>query len=163
MKIERVEGNFSNSLLYLVLDYFKEVHKEDNVSSTLSDSRKFLTSCIRDSKALYVLVDDTETIGFLLMSTNDQYGMTKMVVTTDYMYIKPIYRSGESILYLYTMAGIVSDDLGCDNISTTFTSSSNIGNNKRVDGELIAQVYKFPLEKQREKLKKYKKRLKYEI
>lgn len=143
----------------LICDYFDEVHCNDSVAS-IDKAKEYIRISLKEGKAIYLLKEYDDIIGFLIMSTNDQNGMTKMVVNTDAMFIIPSFRTSISIMYLYTMAGLVCEDLSCDNISTTFHSSSNINNNRLTGGIPIATVYRFPLEVQLEKLKQYKKRIK---
>lgn len=158
-QLKNLEDKYLCVTAKLVCDYFEEVHGSDSLA-TIDKAKEYLRLSRKDNKAIYILLENEDVIGFIILATNDQYGMTTMVVNTEAMYIIPSFRSSSAIMYLFTMAGLVCEDLHCDNISTTFNSSSNIHNNKTLGGIPIATVYRFPLKTQLDKLQIYKRRIK---
>jgi len=156
--IVQYENKYLQETAELVCQYFDEVHSIDSIA-TIERAKEYIRLSLKEGGAIYLLKEVDSIIGFLFIRTNDQNGMTKMVVNTDAMFVVPSYRTSSAIMYLYYMAGLVCKDLSCDSVSTTFHTSSNIHNNKVVGGIPIATVYRFPLEAQVDKLNQYNKRI----
>jgi hypothetical protein len=156
-------GNLTDIRVAKLLDdYFREVHRDNYHQPTPNEMLDILHNMVISGKSLYLLLDKGIPVGFLIVFINDQYGLTDPVVYVDYMYIDPESRNGKAVLMMYTMVGMICDDTGYEAYGCTFTSSSNIGNNQLVGGEVVAKVTQFPMDKIKSKLEKYKKRLKYE-
>ena len=149
---------YQQQLPQLFLDYFIETHGEDVVGDKTT-SASMVTSMIDEGRAIYLLLDDTTVVGFIVAAITNHYNMIKPLVANDFMYIVPEHRNGKAVMFLYTMLGAVCDAYGCGALGTTFHQSSNIKNNKLIGGIPIATVYEFPLDKIRAKYKKYKRKL----
>ena len=143
----------------MCIDYFKEAEGDNFVGTEETVTKMIIDFVLIQKKTIYLLVEKDELIGFLVVYINDQYGNLKPVVFNEYMYIKPEYRSGRAIMYLYAMLGMICEEHNCDGTGSTIVNSSNINNNKLLKGTVIAELTRFPLEEIKQKTKLYKKRI----
>ena len=150
---------YEEQLISMCIDYFQEAEGDNFVGTKETVTKMIVDFVMTQKKTIYLLVEKDELIGFLVVYINDQYGNLKPVVFTEYMYVKPEYRSGRAIMYLYTMLGIISEEYDCDAMGSTLIDSPNIRNNKIVNGTVIAELTRFPLEEIKQKTKLYKKRI----
>lgn len=147
-----------DQLISLFEEYFKEVHGDEYVGNYRLIN-KMLYDMFIYGKSIYYVEKDGEVIGFIVVYINDQYGMTVPVIVTEYMYVKPEYRSGRAVMLLYAMIGIVCEDYGYNCVSTTFITSANTKNNILVGAKPLAVVNEFKLDRFKSTLNKYKKRI----
>jgi len=142
-----------------MVEYFREMHGDDYIGSRLICNRMLQEMSKQNKTIYYVLDNEHRPIGFIVVYVNDQYGMTTPTVVNDYMYVLPEYRSGKAVMLLYTMIGMICEDLELDCVSSTFTTSANTTNNVLVGGEPIMVTNLFKRSKFQNRLNKYKKRI----
>lgn len=139
----------------LFYDYFKERHSDILVGSKVT-ARLMVLSLLNNNNYIYYVQDDNSNIlGFVTMSVNDQFGMVIPHLVIDYMYIKPEFRKSRVTALLFGVTGHVADKLKMDAIGTTFVTSSNIRNAEVVKGIETATTYLYKREDFRKKYKTY--------
>ena len=147
MKLITYNTDYKLQLQQLVIDYFNEVH-EGEVTGDLSDAGDMIDCAINEGKAIYLVIDKEQVVAYLIVYIQTQYNLTPAIVMCDYMYVTPSHRSTYAIVYLYGMVGKVCNDYQLDAIGSTFANSSNMKNNKIIEGKVIATTYRFKLEEQ---------------
>ena len=159
MELVRFDNtNYRSELIDLFYDYFKEVHGDDMIG-TKETIDTMLTTFFKENKTTYLLIKDKVVIGFVTMFIHNQYNITPSVVYVDYMYLDKAYRSSKAVMMLYTMVGTVCEDFNLEALGCTFVTSANDNNNRTVEGELLAKVTRFPRDKIKKHLERYKRRL----
>lgn len=139
----------------LFYDYFKERHSDILVGSEFM-ARLMVLSLLKNNNYIYYVQDDNSNIlGFVTMSVNDQFGMVVPHLVIDYMYVKPEFRKSRVTALLFGVTGHVADKLNMDVIGTTFVTSSNIRNAEVVKGIETATTYLYKREDFRNKYKTY--------
>lgn len=160
MRLERFnQVKNREELIYLFCDYFAEMHGEDFVGNEVVANKMLQDMYLQNKSIYYVQNDDNRIIGFIVVYINDQYGMTTPTIVNDYMYVMPEYRSGKAVMMLYAMIGTICEENNMDCISSTFVQSANTKNNVLVGGEPIMTTNIFRLEKFRDRLNKYQRRI----
>jgi hypothetical protein len=147
------EPKHKEQLANLLLDYFDEVHGDDAIGD-LSTALAMIDNLTR-TNTIYVIEDNNTITAFLVASILNQFNMTKDIISCDYMYIAPAYRGTKAVMLLYGLIGKMCNELQLDATGTTFHTSSNISNNKRVEGDPIATTYRFQLDKQQKHSSRY--------
>lgn len=149
---------YTNSFAMLLLDYFKERHSDINISS-LDSSLNMIDMLLSNKYMIYFVVNDNKDIlGFVILSIGNQFGMTKPYVVVDYMYIVPEYRKGLVSRLLFITAGKVCTSLGMDAICQSLDGVDNNYNNiKKVGGEQIGVLFKMNMGICKTKYEKYMK------
>ena len=143
------------ALTPLFYDYFKERHPDILVGSEVMARLMIITMLKNNNYIYYVQDDNSNILGFVTMSVNDQFGMVIPHLVIDYMYIKPEFRKSSVTALLFGVTGHVADNLKMDVIGTTFVTSSNIRNAEVVEGDEIAVTYLYKLDKFNYRYKKY--------
>lgn len=159
MKLEIFNGKqYRQQLINLFYNYFREVHGDEMIG-TVSDIDNMLDTFELENKTTYLLLKEDVVIGFVTMFIHNQYNITPPVVYVDYMYVTESHRSSKAIMMLYVMVGEVCEDFDLEALGCTFVTSSNSRNNSIVEGQELARVTRFPREKIKKHLERYKRRL----
>lgn len=158
MRLITYNSDYRLQLQQLFLDYFNEVHP-DEITGDLGDAGGMIDMIIDDDKSIYLVIDKEVVVAYLVVFLHGQYHMTKETVYCEYMYVAESHRSTRAVMYLYGMIGKICNEYQADAIGTTFHTSSNISNNRLVEGEPIATTFRFDLQKQQKYSSKYIKRM----
>ena len=139
----------------LLYDYFEERHPDILVGGVTTASI-MVNRLLEANNYIYFVQDDNSNIlGFVTMSINDQFGMVTPHLVIDYMYIKPEFRGSRVTALLFGVVGHVADTMEMDVIGTTFVTSSNIRNAEVVKGVETATTYLYRRDDFRDKYKQY--------
>lgn len=153
---------YKKQLSCIILDYYREAHK-DIYRGSLEKADNVVDAWVSYYYLYLLISDEDDVIGFLVMSTNNQYNMVDTLLIVDYMYIKPEFRSSKAVQWLFLTIGKVANDLGMDVLGTTLAGSSNNHNAELTGGETIATIRLMKRSNFRDKYIKYSKRLNVNI
>lgn len=147
-------------IAFLFYDYFVERHHE-HMRGTMDTSYNMVLSMLEHNYYIYFVLKEGEAVGFIIMSVNDQFGMTTPHLVVDYMYVVPEYRGSDVTVALFTTGAHVALALGYNMVGSTLIGSSNINNTRHTQGEEFSRSYYYDMEKFKPTYEKYMKRLKF--
>ena len=134
---------YTNKFAMMLLDYFKERHEEDTIAN-YNKAITMIDTLLLNKYLIYLVIDDNKNIlGFLVMSLNNQFGMTKTFLVVDYMYTLKEYRGTKVTRLLFITVGKCSNDLQLDVLGTTLEGSSNVHNSEIVNGERVGHLFRY--------------------
>ena len=140
----------------LFYDYFIERHG-DILVGTKEDTIKAIEELLNYNNFIYYVIDDSnnDILGFVTISTNNQFNMIPSHMVVDYMYVVPSARNSKVTALLFGTIGHVADTLEMDVLGTTMIGSSNINNAKVVKGEEYGKMYHYKRDSFKDIYKKY--------
>jgi len=95
---------------------------------------------------IYLIIRDSEVIGFTSFAVMNYYGMRDMVLSNDYLYVRKGHRRSKAMHIAHIQAGKIIDVLKCDLSAPLANGTLEQGLNRRIKSKLIYSTYEYKYE-----------------
>jgi hypothetical protein len=95
---------------------------------------------------IYLIIRDSEVIGFTSFTAMDYYGMRDMVLNHDYLYVRKGHRRSKAMHIVNLQAGKIIDVLKCNLSIPLANGTLEQGLNRRIKSKLIYSTYEYRYE-----------------